>query len=95
MRRAASCCCSRLRVRRVDGLNRQLAARARADDGSNRLVSMPGIGVLGATALGAAVGYGDAFRRARDLPAWLGLVPRQMTTGGSPKLLGMTKRGNK
>lgn len=80
---------------RVDGLNRDLAAHARADDAANRLVSTPGIGVLGATALVAAVGDGDAFRRARDLPAWLGLVPRQMTTGGAPKLLGMTKRGNK
>jgi len=80
---------------RVDGLNRDLAAHARADDAANRLVSTPGIGVLGATALVAAVGDGDAFRRARDLPAWLGLVPKQMTTGGAPKLLGVTKRGNK
>jgi transposase len=80
---------------RVGGLNRDLAAHAREDDAANRLVSTPGIGVLGATALVAAVGDGDAFRRARDLPAWLGLVPRQMTTGGAPKLLGMTKRGNK
>ena len=80
---------------RVDGLNQDLAAHAHADDAASRLVSMPGIGVLGATALVAAVGDGDAFRRARDLPAWLGLVPRQMTTGGSPKLLGMTKWGNR
>ncbi len=80
---------------RVDGLNRDLAAHAREDDAANRLVSTPGIGVLGATALVAAVGDGDAFRRARDLPAWLGLVPKQMTTGGAPKLLGVTKRGNK
>lgn len=80
---------------RIDGLNRDLAAHARADDAANRLVSTPGIGVLGATALVAAVGDGDAFRRARDLPAWLGLVPKQMTTGGAPKLLGVTKRGNK
>ncbi|MEO1316246.1 MAG: IS110 family transposase [Pseudomonadota bacterium] len=80
---------------RIDGLNRDLAAQARADDAASRLVSTPGIGVLGATALVAAVGDGDAFRRARDLPAWLGLVPKQMTTGGAPKLLGVTKRGNK
>jgi transposase len=80
---------------RVDGLNRDLAAHAHVDDAANRLMSTPGIGVLGATALVAAVGDGDAFRRARDLPAWLGLVPKQMTTGGAPKLLGMTKRGNK
>jgi transposase len=58
-------------------------------------MSTPGRGVLGATALVAAVGDGDAFRRARDLPAWLGLVPRQMTTGGAPRLFGISKRGNK
>lgn len=80
---------------RIDGLNQDLAAQARADDAASRLVSTPGIGVLGATALVAAIGDGDAFRRARDLPAWLGLVPKQMTTGGAPKLLGVTKRGNK
>lgn len=80
---------------RIDGLNRDLAAHARTDDAANRLKSTPGIGVLGATALVAAVGDGEAFRRARDLPAWLGLVPRQMTTGGAPKLFGVTKRGNK
>jgi transposase len=55
----------------------------------------PGIGVLNATALTAAIGDGSAFGRGRDLAAWLGLVPRQVTTGGRPKLLGITKRGNK
>ena len=47
-----------------------------------------------ATALRAAVDDGNAFTSARDLPAWLGLVPRQHTTGGKPKLLGISKRGN-
>ena len=51
--------------------------------------------MLGVTALVVAVGDGEAFRRARDMPAWLGLVPRQMTTGGKPRLLGITKRGNR
>src|SRR4051812_41626629 len=41
-----------------------------------------------------AIGTGETFRRARDLAAWLGLVPRQATTGGKPRLLGITKRGN-
>lgn len=80
--------------RRIDAMNDELAERARTDEAAGRLTSIPGIGVLGATALVAAVGCGEAFRRARDLPAWLGLVPRQMTTGGKPKLLGITKRGN-
>lgn len=81
--------------RRIDALNDELAEHARADEAASRLTSIPGIGVLGATALVAAVGDGEAFRRARDLPAWLGLVPRQMTTGGKPRLLGITKRGNR
>ena len=59
-----------------------------------KLPSIPGIGVLNATALVAAVGDAAVFRRGRDLAAWLGLVPRQHTTGGKPKLLGITKRGN-
>jgi transposase len=81
--------------RRIDALNAEFAARAREDDAARRLVTIPGIGVLNATALVAAVGDGSAFRRGRDLGAWLGLVPRQHTTGGKPKLLGITKRGNK
>lgn len=81
--------------RRIDALNAEFAACARADDTARRLVTIPGIGVLNATALIAAVGDGGAFQRGRDLGAWLGLVPKQHTTGGKPKLLGITKRGNK
>jgi transposase len=55
---------------------------------------LSGIGTLTATALIAAIGNGGAFRRGRDLSAWLGLVPRQHTTGGKPKLLGISKRGD-
>ena len=53
-----------------------------------------GVGPMTAKALRAAVDDGRAFAPARDLPAWLGLVPRQHTTGGKPKLLGISKRGN-
>jgi transposase len=81
--------------RRIDALNAEFTARARTDEAARRLATIPGIGVLNATALVAAVGDGGAFRRGRDLGAWLGLVPRQHTTGGRPKLLGITKRGNK
>ena len=80
---------------RIAALNAEFAELVRADPQAGHLVTIPGVGVLGATAMVAAVGSGDAFRRARDLAAWLGLVPRQMTTGGRPKLLGITKRGNK
>jgi len=51
--------------------------------------------VLNVTALVAANGLGETFSRGRDLAAWLGLVPRQVTTGGKPTLLGITKRGSK
>jgi transposase len=59
-----------------------------------RLLSVPGIGPLGATALLAAVGNASSFRKGRELAAWLGLIPRQQTTGGKPTLLGISKRGN-
>jgi transposase len=56
---------------------------------------VPGIGPLGATALIAAVGNGAMFSKGRELAAWLGLVPRQHSTGGKPTLLGISKRGNR
>ena len=80
---------------RIASFDDEFAARAKTDDSARRLASIPGIGVLNATALAAAVGNAATFRRGRDLAAWLGLVPRQMTTGGKPRLLGISKRGNK
>jgi transposase len=59
-----------------------------------RLRQIPGFGPLVSTATVAAIGNGAAFRRGRDFAAWLGVVPRQYSTGGKPKLLGMSKRGN-
>jgi transposase len=81
--------------RRIGAFDDEFAARAKADEAARRLATIPGIGVLDATALAAAIGDGAAFARGRDLAAWLGLVPRQATTGGKPKLLGISKRGNK
>lgn len=80
--------------RRIDALNAEFTARVREDEAARQLVTIPGIGVLNATALVAAIADGSAFRRGRDLGAWLGLVPKQHTTGGRPKLLGIIKRGN-
>src|SRR5690349_14991400 len=80
---------------RIEALTDEFAARAKSDEAARRLATIPGIGVLTATALVAAVGNAATFRRGRDLAAWLGLVPRQATTGGRPKLLGISKRGNK
>jgi transposase len=62
---------------------------------AQRLSSIPGIGAINATALLAAVGDASAFTRGRDLAAWLGLTPRQHSTGGKTKMLGISKRGNR
>jgi transposase len=80
--------------RRIRVFDDEFAARAREDESTRRLATIPGIGVLNATALVAAIGKGQNFARGRDLAAWLGLVPRQQTTGGKPRLKGITKRGN-
>lgn len=79
----------------VSAFDDEFADMARHDPAARRLATIPGIGVLNATALVAAIGDGHTFSRGRDLAAWLGLVPRQVTTGGKPKLLGITKRGSK
>ena len=80
---------------RITSFDDEFAAMARTDPAARRLATIPGIGVLNATALVAAIGTGETFGRGRDLAAWRGLVPRQATTGGKPKLLGITKRGSK
>lgn len=79
---------------RLMAITRQIEAIASRLDAARRLMSIPGVGPLGATALLAAVGDGRQFRKARDLAAWLGLVPRQHSTGGKTTLLGISKRGN-
>ena len=79
---------------KIESLNAEFVELARNDAAARRLTSIPGIGVLNATALIAAVGNAGSFAKARDLGAWLGLVPRQHTTGGKPRLLGISKRGN-
>jgi transposase len=78
----------------IERLDAEIDQVAVHDDACQRLVTIPGVGPLVATALVAAVGQGAAFARGRDLAAWLGLVPRQHTTGGRPRLLGISKRGN-
>ncbi|UAK25475.1 IS110 family RNA-guided transposase [Sphingomonas nostoxanthinifaciens] len=79
---------------RIEALNGEFVDLVRRDDAARRLTSIPGIGVLNASALVAAVGNASGFNKARDLGAWLGLVPRQHTTGGKHRLLGISKRGN-
>jgi transposase len=80
--------------RRILAFDEEFALQARSDETAPLLLTIPGIGPLNATALVAALGKAETFGRGRDLAAWMGLVPRQMTTGGKPKLLGINKRGN-
>jgi transposase len=80
--------------RRILAFDDEFADQARTDETARLLASIPGIGPLNATALTAAIGNAQTFGRGRDLAAWLGLVPKQATTGGKPKLLGISKRGN-
>ena len=80
---------------RITAMNHEIEAIAARSDTARRLMTVPGIGPLASTALLAAAGSGRQFRRARDLAAWLGLVPREHSTGGKTKLLGISKRGNK
>jgi transposase len=79
---------------RIAALDREFVETARVVAPARRLATIPGIGALNATALTAAVGEAEDFASARDLAAWLGLVPRQTTTGGKARLGGITKRGN-
>lgn len=81
--------------RRIGEFDAEFATFVKTDEDATLLLSIPGVGVLIASALTAAIGRGESFAKARDLSAWLGLVPRQSTTGGKPKLLGISKRGNK
>lgn len=80
---------------RIAALNAEFVEPARSDAAARRLTTIPGVGILDAAALMAGVGNASAFRRGRDLGAWHGRVPKQHTTGGRPKLLGISKRGNK
>jgi len=80
---------------RIAALDREFAGMAKGNAASRRLATIPDIGVINATALVAAVGDARSFGRGRDLAAWLGLTPRQATTGGKPRLLGISKRGNR
>ncbi|WP_321857470.1 IS110 family RNA-guided transposase [Paraburkholderia tropica] len=75
-------------------MRRQIEAIAAADDVATRLTSIPGIAHLTATAITAFSGSGTQFKSGRNFAAWLGLVPREFSTGGKQNLLGITKRGN-
>jgi transposase len=81
--------------KRIAQVTREIEALAAKDEKARRLMTIPGIGPLGATAMLAAAGDGQQFKKARNMAAWLGLVPQQYSTGGKPQMLGISKRGNR
>jgi transposase len=78
----------------IEGLSAELERIAASDAGCIRIQKIPGIGPVVATAIVAAIGNGAAFRKGREFSAWLGIVPKQFSTGGKARLLGISKRGN-
>ncbi len=74
------------------GAHRTVGTQHRRPAGCTRIRSDPGHRTDRATAIVAAIGNGDAFRKGRDFAAWLGVVPRQYSTGGNARLLGISKR---
>lgn len=79
---------------RLDRFQKKLEHIAIETDGCQRLMTIPGVGPLTATALLAAIGDIETFKNGREMAAWLGLVPRQHSTGGKPTLMGISKRGD-
>ncbi|WP_289007832.1 IS110 family transposase [uncultured Idiomarina sp.] len=80
--------------KRIETLELKLQNIAANNEACQLLLTIPGIGLLSATALLAAIGDVTAFKNGRELAAWLGLVPKQQSTGGKPTLLGISKRGD-
>ncbi len=80
---------------RIETASDEIATLSEQDEGAKRLMTVPGIGPIISTATVAAIGRGDVFSKGRDFGAWLGLVPRQMSTGGRTVLGPISKRGNR
>ena len=80
---------------RIEHLSGEITALPHQDAGCKRLVSVPGIGPIISSAMVAAIGTGDAFSKGRDFAAWLGLVPKQISTGDRTILGKISKRGNR
>jgi transposase len=79
---------------RIAAVELKLKMISEQNEDCKRLLTIPGVGLLTATALIAAIGDISAFKSGRELAAWLGLVPRQHSTGGKQTLLGISKRGD-
>ena len=79
----------------IGAIEKRIVRQHRASEASKRLASIPGIGFLGASAITATVTDPSAFRSGRDFAAWIGLVPRQDSTGGKQKLGPISKQGDR
>ena len=80
---------------RIKELDKEIARRAREDEVSRRLMTIPGIGPIGATAITALAPPAETFAKGRDFAAWLGLTPLQKSTGGKQKLGATSKMGER
>lgn len=80
--------------KRVDGYDARIEAISKQNESCKLLETIPGVGPVTATALVASVGDVSVFKNGREMSAWGGLVPRQHSTGGKPRLLGISKRGD-
>ena len=80
---------------KIDELDKEIARRAREDVIARRLMTIPGVGPITATAIAALAPPAETFARGRDFAAWLGLAPRQLSTGGKQKLGSITKMGER
>jgi transposase len=78
----------------IGSIEKRIIVQHRSNETSKRLETIPGIGVIGATAIAATVVVPKAFRSGRDLAAWIGLVPREDSTGGKQKLGPISKQGD-
>lgn len=80
---------------KISELDKEITRRARTDVVARRLMTIPGIGPIGATAIAALAPPLEGFARGRDFAAWLGLTPLQKSTGGRQKLGGTSKMGER
>jgi transposase len=78
----------------IKAVNDEIERISQEDERCRRLRQIPGFGPIVSTATVAAIGNGSAFRRGRDFAAWVGVVPRQHSTGGKQQLFGISKRGD-
>src|SRR5467141_25919 len=104
--RAAPSCCGKSVIeelagdwrrldQRIDGLSGEIEALARQDQACSRVMTVPGIGPIISGAMVAAIGTGDVLSKGRDFGAWLGLVPKQSSTGDRTILGKISRRGSR